>query len=90
MASASEAAELAAAAIVRFGERRIALRPARAAVSVAGGGAELTLRMSPAAWRAVRRALARGRRVRAVVTVVATDGAGNSSATRLPSIRLIR
>ncbi|HEX8084025.1 MAG TPA: hypothetical protein VF529_07010 [Solirubrobacteraceae bacterium] len=89
-ASASEPGELAAAATVRVGGRRLALRPAHARVGVAGGGARLRLAVPAAEWRVLRRGLARRRRVHAIVTVVATDLAGNSSATRLPRIRLTR
>jgi Ca2+-binding RTX toxin-like protein len=84
MATASEAADLAASGTLAVGPRRFPLIAPRVRVAVAGGGATLRLRLSRAAWRALRRA-GRGR---AVVVVVATDAAGNSSATRLPSIRL--
>ncbi|HEX2084589.1 MAG TPA: hypothetical protein VHF89_02825 [Solirubrobacteraceae bacterium] len=90
LATASEPAELAASATVIVGGRRLAFRPGRAQVRVAGGGATLRLRMSGAAWRTLKRALARRRPLSATVTVVATDPAGNSSATRLPRIRLAR
>jgi hypothetical protein len=90
MATASEPAQLAASGTVRVGGQRLAFAPARARVTVAGGGTTLRLRLSRAHRRLVTRALARGRRLTAVVTVVATDSAGNSSATRLPPIRLVR
>jgi hypothetical protein len=90
LATASEVAQLAAGATVVVAGQRFTFSPARARVRVAGGGATLRLRLGRAAWNAIRRALARRRRLSAIVTVVATDGAGNSSATRLPRIRLAR
>lgn len=89
-ATSSEVAELAASGTVQVGGQRLAFSAARAAVKVPGGGATLRLRMAGSSWRTLRRALLRGRSLSAVVTVIATDTAGNSSATRLPRIRLGR
>jgi RTX calcium-binding nonapeptide repeat (4 copies) len=90
LATSSEPAELAAAATVVVAGQRLTFSPARAQVRVPGGGVTLRLRMPRSRWRSIGRALARGRRLTAAVTVVATDAAGNSSATRLPPIRLAR
>ena len=61
-----------------------------APVRVGGGGVRLTLVLEPADARRLRRMLRGRRRARATVTVVATDAAGNSSATKLPPIALRR
>ena len=60
----------------------------RRPVTVAGGGALLTLRLRGRSLRVARRALARERRVSVRLGVVATDAAGNSSHVRAPRIRL--
>lgn len=76
----SEAGEAVAAGYVQIrGGRRYLLLPARAAVAVDGGGAALRLRLVPAAARRVRRALARGGRAVATVSVVGTDASGNAA-----------
>lgn len=90
VATSSEVAEVAASATVRLGVRRLRLGLVRGRVDVAGGGTELRLRIRRSTWRTLRRALAHGRRARAIVTIVATDAAGNSSASRLPAITLAR
>lgn len=88
VASVDEAAELYATGYVETGGRRYALSRARSRVTVAGGGTELRVTMNERALTAVRRALRRKRRVTAVVSVLATDAAGNSTPKRLPMIRL--
>ncbi|HEX6026786.1 MAG TPA: hypothetical protein VFZ00_32615 [Solirubrobacter sp.] len=57
-------------------------------IRVAGGGAELAIRLTRREVREARKALRRKRRVIARLTVVATDAAGNSAAKRAPRIRL--
>ena len=66
------------------GGRRMKLAGVSKLVTVAGEEQTLTLRPT----RALRRALARGRKARATLTVVATDQAGNTTTTKLPPIRL--
>ena len=55
---------------------------------MAGGGAELAIKLTARELREARRALRRNRRVTARLSVVATDAAGNSAAKRAPRIRL--
>jgi hypothetical protein len=57
-------------------------------INVAGGGAELAIKLTRRERREARRALRRDRRVIARLSVVATDTAGNSAAKRAPRIRL--
>ena len=57
-------------------------------VTVAGGGAILTVRLRGRSLRDARRALARKRNVSLRLGVVATDGAGHSASVRAPRIRL--
>jgi hypothetical protein len=57
-------------------------------VNVAGGGAELAIKLTSRELREARRALRRNRRVTVRLSVVATDVAGNSAAKRAPRIRL--
>jgi tRNA threonylcarbamoyladenosine modification (KEOPS) complex Pcc1 subunit len=91
LATASEASEVIAAGYVTIGEDRLVLRAARVPVKVGGGGVRLTLTLSARDASKLRRYVARRRRkASATITVVATDAAGNSSATRLPRITLKR
>jgi Ca2+-binding RTX toxin-like protein len=90
LATSSEEAELAASGTVRVGERVLRFGRVTGRVTVGGGGAELRVPMGRATHRALRRALGRRTRLRAVISVVATDAAGNSSATALPAITLAR
>jgi len=64
------------------------VRPVR--VRVAGGGAELTARLSGRNWRVTRRALRRGKRVVVRLRVVGTDLAGRSTRRGAPAVRLAR
>jgi hemolysin type calcium-binding protein len=89
LATTSEPAELVAGGYVTIGEDRLLLKSGRAPVKVGGGGAKLTLTLPARDARKLRRYVAR-RRASATITVVATDTAGNSSATRLPRITLKR
>ncbi|HEV2812903.1 MAG TPA: calcium-binding protein [Solirubrobacteraceae bacterium] len=91
VATSSEAAELVGGGYVTFGENRVAFRSARRPVTVGGGGVRLTLTLAARDARKLRRFLARRKRKAvATITVVATDAAGNSSASRLPRITLQR
>ncbi|HEX8123262.1 MAG TPA: calcium-binding protein [Solirubrobacteraceae bacterium] len=89
LATSSEPAELVAGGYVTIGEDRLLLRSGRAPVKVGGAGARLTLTLPARDARRLRRYVAR-RKASATITVVATDTAGNSSATRLPRITLKR
>ena len=51
---------------------------------MAGGGAELSLKLSKSQLRQARRALKRKRKVSVFLSVVATDAAGNSAQKRAP------
>ena len=90
LATVSEAAQVAAAGYVdvRRGRRHLLL-PVRAQVTVDGGGAVLRVRPKARVARSLRRSLRRRDTVIAIVTVVATDAAGNAGAARL-RIRLRR
>jgi hypothetical protein len=69
-------------------DQALALRPGRGKVDSDVGAAELRPRMNARVRGAVRRALARGDRVRLFVTVVATDATGNSSVRNVRPITL--
>jgi hypothetical protein len=75
-------------ALPRHSAAAIRLKPASASVT-AGQPVALKLRLSKKALRAVRRAFARQRILKANVTVIATDLAGGRAA-RTVSIRLRR
>jgi hypothetical protein len=64
------------------------LQSRRQSIHVAGGGAELRIKLSRRLGREARRAFRRGRRVTVRLAVVATDSAGNSAQGRAPTIRL--
>ena len=89
-ASVDEVSQVAASARVRAGGRRyrFAARPVRA--EAPGQELRLTLTTSRATARRLRRMVRGGRRVFAVVTIVAVDDTGNSFALRLPRVRLTR
>ena len=81
-ACGAEACRASAATVVsiRGSSKRYKLRTVSANVP-AGSSARLRLALSKSAKTAVRRALARGRRVSATITLTATDAAGNRSKT---------
>ena len=86
VARTDEAASLhATASLAIAGPGRLPLRAVSAAGS-AGVGSKLTLRVTRAAKRRLRAALRRGRRVRALVHVTATDAAGNTSRASQPIV----
>ena len=66
------------------------IKPVQIGVDVAGGGAQLVLKLTKADLRAIRRDLRRKRKVYARINVVATDRAGNSSRPRAMKIRIKR
>jgi hypothetical protein len=90
LATSSEPCQLVAAGYLVVGERRFVFRAARADVGVGGGGVRLTLALSRRDARSARRLLRRRRKATAVLSVVATDVAGNSSSARLPRIAVRR
>ncbi|HEX8122865.1 MAG TPA: calcium-binding protein [Solirubrobacteraceae bacterium] len=89
-ASSSEAGLVQATGYLDAGGINTALRAASAPVTVAGGGVDLTLRLTRGQLRRVTRDLRHGRRPRVHLTVAAVDAAGNTSAARRFSIRLRR
>ena len=90
IATTSERGTVAASGFLDVAGLALPLLSRRERVSVAGGGAELRLRLSSSQLRQVRRAIRRGRRVTARLGVVATDAAGNSAEVKAPRIRLTR
>jgi hypothetical protein len=89
-ASSSERGTLAASGFLDAGGLSLPLSSNRRRVAVAGGGVTLTVKLKRRELRVARRALQRGRRVVARLSVVATDSAGNSAQRRMPLIRLRR
>jgi Ca2+-binding RTX toxin-like protein len=89
-ATVTEAAELYATGYAEISGVRHALGRTRADVTFGGGGAELRIKLDPPALRAARRALRRKRRALVVISVLATDRAGNSTPVTLPRILLQR
>jgi len=89
-ASTTERGYVAASGSLRVSGIALPLRVARRAVVVAGGGAELAVRLTLAQHRQVLRALRRRRPVSVSMAVVATDRAGNSRAAPPVRIRLVR
>lgn len=90
VATTSERGTVAASGALYVGGAALPLLSRREQVAVGGGGATLEVPLSRSQLRQVRRALRRGRRVTARLTVVATDAAGNSAQTRPPRIRVLR
>lgn len=90
VATSSERGTLAASGFLDAAGLNLPLSSRRQRVAVAGGGAEIRIRLSGSQLRRVRRALARRRRVTVRLRVVATDAAGNSAETRVLRIRLAR
>ncbi|CAA9533661.1 MAG: Alkaline phosphatase [uncultured Solirubrobacteraceae bacterium] len=89
-ATTSERGTLAASGFLDVGGLNLPLQSRRERVTVAGGGAQIRIRLSSSQVRRVRAALRRSRRVTVRLGVVATDAAGNSAETRAPRIRLTR
>lgn len=89
-ATSTERGSLAASGLLDVGGLSLALRSARKRLTVAGGGVEIAIRLSPRQWRECLRAFRKRRRVTARLSVVATDSAGNSRRANAPVIRLRR
>jgi Ca2+-binding RTX toxin-like protein len=87
-ATSTERGTIGASGFVDVAGLRLPLGSAGKRIAVAGGGAELAIRLTAPQMRAARRALRRGRHVFVRLTVVATDAAGNSAQKRAPRIRL--
>jgi len=89
-ATATESGFVAASGAIRIGGLALPLTVVRRPIPVAGGGAELAVTLSRARWRQALRALRRRRPVSVGMTVVATDGAGNSRQAKPVTIKLLR
>ena len=87
-ATSSERGFLSASGFLQTKGLNLPISSDRRRVSVAGGGALLTVTLRGRSLREARRALARKRGVSVRVGVVATDAAGNSADVRAPRIRL--
>jgi RTX calcium-binding nonapeptide repeat (4 copies) len=84
LATVTEVGQVVAAGYVDVARgRRHLLLPVRARVAVDGGGVALRLRLPAPSARRIRRALRRGDRATALITIVATDAAGNAGSARL-------
>jgi len=86
--TSSERGTLGASGYISAGGINFPLGNVSRPVKVAGGGVELSLKLSKAQLRAAKRALKRKRRVTIHLSVVATDAAGNSAEKRAPRIRM--
>jgi hypothetical protein len=90
LATSSERGFLAASGVLSVGGVSLPVQAQRRRVTVAGGGAKLTIRLTRRQVRLSRRALARGRRASLRMFAVATDLAGNSRQAKPIRIRLRR
>ncbi len=88
LATTSERGFLAASGRVDVGGISLPVQADRKRVSVAGGGARLTVRLTRRHVRLCRRALKRGRRASVQMWAVGTDLAGNSRRAKPIRIRL--
>ena len=86
LATSSERGMLGASGSLDVSGISLPLQSDRRRVTVAGGGARLTVRLNRRHRRLCNRALGRGRRCRIRMWAVGTDLAGNS--TRAPSVRI--
>jgi Ca2+-binding RTX toxin-like protein len=86
--TSSERGTLGASGYITIGGLNLPLGNVSRPIAVAGGGAELSLKLTKSQLRQARRALQRKRRVSVFLSVVATDAAGNSAQKRAPRIRL--
>jgi Ca2+-binding RTX toxin-like protein len=89
-ASSTESGFVAASGSVTIDGLALPLTVVRREVAVAGGGAELAVKLTTSQWRQARRALARRRKATVRLAVVATDRAGNSREADRVTIRLLR
>jgi Ca2+-binding RTX toxin-like protein len=90
LATVSEVADVVAAGYVTIGDHRFVFTTARGRVEVGGGGTRLRLVLARRDARRLWRLLRGRRKAFARISLVATDGAGNSASARLPRIRLRR
>lgn len=90
LATSSERGSLAGSGFVDVGGISLPVQAQRKRVTVAGGGARLTVLLSRRHIRLCRRALARGRRASVRMFAVGTDLAGNSRRAAPIRIRLRR
>ncbi len=90
VATSSERGSISASGFLDVAGLSLPISAQRRAVTVGGGGVQLTVKLSARHLRECRRAWARGRRVVARLGVVATDRAGNSTPVRAPAVRLAR
>ena len=89
-ASSTESGYVAASGSVTIAGPALALKVVRRSIAVAGGGAELAVKLTLTQHRQALRALRRRRAVKVRLNVVATDRAGNSREARAVTIRLLR
>jgi hypothetical protein len=90
LATSSERGFLAASGFLEVGGILLPLQSDRKRVTVAGGGASLTIRLSKRHLRLCRNAFRRGRRASIRMWAVGTDLAGNSRRASAVRIRLRR
>ena len=88
MGTSSERGTLGASGYIDIAGLQLPLGNVTKPITVAGGGAELTLKLTKAQLREARKMLKRKRRVTVHLSVVATDAAGNSASKRAPRIRV--
>ncbi len=89
-ASSTESGFVAASGSLTVDGLALPLNVVRRRIAVAGGGAELAVKLTQSQWRQARRALRRGRKATVRLAVVATDRAGNSREASPITIRLLR
>jgi Ca2+-binding RTX toxin-like protein len=87
-ATSSERGTVGASGFIEIDDLRLPLTSASARIAVAGGGAELAIKLTKKQLRDSRRVLRRRKKVTVRLSVVATDAAGNSADKRAPRIRL--
>jgi Ca2+-binding RTX toxin-like protein len=89
-ASSTESGFVAASGSLTVDGLALALKVVRRQIAVAGGGAELAVKLTSSQWRQALKALKRRRSAVVRLTVVATDRAGNSREAKPLTIRLVR
>lgn len=89
-ASSTESGFVAASGSLTIDGLALPLKVVRRQIAVAGGGAELAVKLTMSQWRQALRALRRKRAATVRLTVVATDRSGNSREAKPVTIRLRR
>jgi hypothetical protein len=89
-ASSTESGFVAASGSLTVDGLALPLKVVRRQIAVAGGGAELAVKLTSSQWRQSLKALKRRRSVVVRLAVVATDRAGNSREAKPLTIRLLR